>query len=102
MLVEYKMYDSRGNEVKDGDFHCIVFYIKKSKQPTENDLMVEAVNVKNIPLLVAKYVRGKLDYPGFGEPEEVTDLEVLKNYGVPEDIIATIKETYKKYGIDWV
>ena len=64
--------------------------------------MVEAVNVKNIPILVARYVRGKLDYPGFGEPEEITKLEDLKKFGVPEDIIATIKETYKKYGIDWV
>jgi hypothetical protein len=103
MMVECKMYDERGNEVKDGKFHCIVFYIKKeSDKLNENDIMVEAVNVKNIPVLVAKYTKGKLGYPGFGEPEEITKLDVLKKYGVPEDVISTIKETYKKYGIDWV
>ncbi|AEF97273.1 hypothetical protein [Methanotorris igneus] len=102
MHVEYKMYDERGNPVKDKKFHCIVFYIKKSKEPSENDIMIEAVNVKNIPALVAKYMEGEVGCPGFRDPEEITNLETLKKYGVPEDIIATIKETYRKYGIDWV
>ncbi|WP_423793125.1 hypothetical protein ACPB8Q_02635 [Methanocaldococcus indicus] len=101
MIVEFKKYDEYGNIVEGDDFHCIVFYIKEDKIPHENSILFEAVKVKNIPGIVAKYLIDEIE-SGYGKPEELENVEDLKKYGVPDDIIEFIKDELKKYNIDWL
>ena len=101
MIVEFKKYDEFGNIVEGDNFHCIVFYIKKKEIPHKDALLFEAVKVENVPGLVAKYLIDDIE-SGYGSPEEISDVDELKKYEIPDDIIETIKETLKKYGINWL
>ncbi|ACX72944.1 hypothetical protein Metvu_1086 [Methanocaldococcus vulcanius M7] len=101
MIVEFKKYDEFGNIVEGDNFHCIVFYIKKKEIPHKDAILFEAVKVENIPGIVAKYLIDEIE-GGYGDPEEIKNVEELKKFGVPDDIIDAIEETLKKYGINWL
>lgn len=100
-IVKVRFYDEMGRVAENGKFAYMTFQICKGDEPDEGDFLVQVTNLKGIPVIVATYIIDEHGR-GFGEPKDVNNLDELKKLGIPEEIIAEIRDACKARGIDWI
>ncbi len=100
-IVKVRFYDRLGRIAENGNFAYITFHLGEDIKPKEGDLLVQVTNLKGIPIIVAKFVKGEF-LSAFRKPMDLKSLDDLKKFNVPEDLIEEIRRTCREKGVEWV
>ncbi len=101
-IVRVRFYDKLGRIAENGNFAYITFHIGKDIKPQEGDLLVQVTNLKGIPILVARFIKGEF-LAAFRKPVDIKSLDELsRRFNVPEGIVEEIRRICREKGIDWV
>ena len=101
-IVRIRFYDKLGRIAENGKFAYVTFHIGKDEKPQEGDLLVQVTNLKGIPILVAKFMKGEF-LSAFRRPVDIKSLDELKSrFNVPDNIVEEIRRVCKEKGIDWI
>jgi hypothetical protein len=101
-IVRIRYYDKLGRVAENGNFAYITFHLGRDTKPQEGDLLVQVTNLKGIPILVAKFMKGEF-LSAFRKPVDIKSLDELKSrFKVPEEIVEEIRKVCREKGIDWL
>ncbi len=101
-IVRVRFYDRLGRIAENGNFAYVTFHLGEDIKPKEGDLLVQVTNVKGIPILVARFMKGEF-LAAFRRPVDIKSLDELKTkFKVPEEIMEEIRRVCREKGIDWV
>jgi hypothetical protein len=101
-IIRIRFYDKLGRIAENGKFAYVTFHIGKDEKPQEGDLLVQVTNLKGIPILVAKFMKGEF-LSAFRRPVDIKNLDELKSmFNVPDSIVEEIRKVCREKGIDWI